>query len=44
MEDINEDLIAAHLFSCQIPDPDLLIRPSGENQNKQLLFMANSIC
>ncbi len=30
MEDINEDLIAAHLFSCQIPDPDLLIRPSGE--------------
>ncbi|GAF24559.1 MULTISPECIES: isoprenyl transferase [Shouchella] len=29
-EDINEDVIGAHLMSCQLKDPDLLIRTSGE--------------
>ena len=28
--DINEDTIAAHLYTAGIPDPDLIIRPSGE--------------
>lgn len=29
-EDINEDIIAAHLSTAQLPDPELLIRTSGE--------------
>ena len=28
--DVDEDLIAAHLFAPELPDPDLLIRTSGE--------------
>ncbi len=30
VEDINEDLISAHLNTKSIPDPDLLVRTSGE--------------
>lgn len=30
VEDINEDLIAQHLMTCELPEPDLLIRTSGE--------------
>lgn len=29
-EDIDEDAVAKHLFTSDIPDPDLLIRTSGE--------------
>lgn len=29
-EDITEELISGKLFSCGVPDPDLIIRPSGE--------------
>lgn len=29
-EDITEDLISDKLYSCGVPDPDLIIRPSGE--------------
>lgn len=29
-EQINEDIISANLFTAGIPDPDLIIRPSGE--------------
>jgi undecaprenyl diphosphate synthase len=29
-EDIEEGLISQHLFTAGLPDPDLLIRPSGE--------------
>ncbi|HHU75610.1 MAG TPA: isoprenyl transferase [Firmicutes bacterium] len=29
-EDISEDLLAKHLYTANLPDPDLLIRPSGE--------------
>ena len=28
--DINEELISNHLYTAQMPDPDLLIRTSGE--------------
>ena len=28
--DITEDVISDNLFSAGIPDPDLIIRPSGE--------------
>lgn len=30
VEDINEETISAHLTTCNMPDPDLLIRTSGE--------------
>ena len=30
IEDIDEDLISQHLYTASIPDPDLLIRTSGE--------------
>lgn len=30
IEDINDDLISSHLTTKSIPDPDLLIRTSGE--------------
>lgn len=29
-EDITEDIVAAHLYTSDIPDPDLVIRTSGE--------------
>lgn len=28
--DVNEDLVARHLMTCDLPEPDLLIRTSGE--------------
>lgn len=30
LEDINEDVLNNHLYTSSLPDPDLLIRPSGE--------------
>jgi undecaprenyl diphosphate synthase len=29
-EEIDEDVLAAHLYSPELPEPDLLIRTSGE--------------
>ena len=29
-EDVNEELISSHLYTADLPDPDLLIRTSGE--------------
>ncbi len=29
-EDINEEIISEHLYTSSMPDPDLIIRPSGE--------------
>ena len=31
-EDISEDLLAEHLYTAGLPDPDLIIRTSGENR------------
>jgi undecaprenyl diphosphate synthase len=28
--DVNEDLVSRHLMTCDLPEPDLLIRTSGE--------------
>lgn len=36
-EEINEDLIAQHLFTAGIPDPDLVIRTSGEMRTSNFL-------
>lgn len=29
-DEIDEDMISSHLYTCGQPDPDLIIRPSGE--------------
>ncbi len=37
-EDITEDSIAAHLYTAHMPDPDLIIRPSGEIRTSNFLL------
>ena len=38
LEEIDEDLISRHLFTADIPDPDLLIRTSGEQRISNFLL------
>lgn len=38
IDDINEDMISAHLFTKNIPNPELLIRTSGENRISNFLL------
>jgi undecaprenyl diphosphate synthase len=35
---VDEDLIAGHLFTADLPDPDLLIRTSGEQRTSNFLL------
>ena len=37
-EDITEELIGAHLYTAHMPDPDLIIRPSGEIRTSNFLL------
>jgi undecaprenyl diphosphate synthase len=37
-EEVDEDYIARHLFTADIPDPDLLIRTSGEQRISNFLL------
>lgn len=37
-DDINKKLFAAHLYTSNLPDPDLLIRTSGENRISNFLL------
>lgn len=37
ISDITEDLISAHLDTAELPDPDLLIRTSGEERTSNFL-------
>jgi len=37
-ESITEDFISGHLYTCNIPDPDLLIRTSGEMRISNFLL------
>ncbi len=36
--DITEDTISAHLYTSHMPDPDLIIRPSGEIRTSNFLL------
>lgn len=38
LEDINSDLISSHLETADIPDPDLIIRTSGEKRLSNFLL------
>jgi undecaprenyl diphosphate synthase len=38
LNDINEDVFAANLYTSQIPDPELLIRTSGEHRISNYLL------
>jgi undecaprenyl diphosphate synthase len=38
LQTINEDLIASHLLTVDLPDPDLLIRTSGEQRISNFLL------
>ena len=38
IEGVDEDLIAGHLFTADLPDPDLLIRTSGEQRISNFLL------
>lgn len=37
-EDITEDTISHHLYTAHMPDPDLIIRPSGEIRTSNFLL------
>lgn len=41
-EDINEKVFSDYLYTCGIPDPDLVIRPSGENRLSNFLLWQSS--
>ena len=36
--DITEDTVSAHLYTAHMPDPDLIIRPSGEVRTSNFLL------
>ena len=37
-EDLTEDLFGGYLYSAGVPDPDLIIRPSGEERISNFLL------
>ncbi len=37
-EDITEEHVSAHLFTCGLPDPDLIVRTSGEHRISNFLL------
>lgn len=41
-EDINEKLFSRYLYTTDIPDPDLVIRPSGEHRISNFLLWQSS--
>lgn len=36
-DDVDEDLLCSYMFTCDIPDPDLVIRTSGEQRTSNFL-------
>jgi len=43
-KDINEETLAAHLYAPDVPDPDLLIRTSGEMRVSNFMLWQISYC
>lgn len=43
-EEITEELISSHLYTKNIPDPDLIIRPSGEYRLSNFLIWQAAYC
>ena len=37
-EDLTEDLLSTYLYSANVPDPELIIRPSGEQRTSNFLL------
>ena len=37
-EDLTEDLLSSYLYSADVPDPELIIRPSGEKRTSNFLL------
>ena len=37
-DDINEDMVSRHLYSTDIPDPDVILRTSGEKRLSNFLL------
>ena len=37
-EDLNEQVLAGYLYSAGVPDPELIIRPSGEQRTSNFLL------
>ena len=38
LEEINQEIVASELYTCNIPDPELLIRTSGEHRVSNFLL------
>ena len=37
-EDLNEQVLSGYLYSAGVPDPELIIRPSGEQRTSNFLL------
>ena len=37
-EELTEDLLSTYLYSADVPDPELIIRPSGEMRTSNFLL------
>ena len=37
-EDLTEDMLSGYLYSANVPDPELIIRPSGEQRTSNFLL------
>ncbi|MEE1329113.1 MAG: undecaprenyl diphosphate synthase family protein, partial [Oscillospiraceae bacterium] len=37
-EELTEELLASYLYSADVPDPELIIRPSGEKRTSNFLL------
>jgi undecaprenyl diphosphate synthase len=43
-EDVTEDLVSHYLFTTGVPDPDLIIRTSGELRGSNFLIWQGAYC
>jgi undecaprenyl diphosphate synthase len=43
-EDVNEELVSQYLFTSGTPDPDLIIRTSGELRGSNFLIWQGAYC